>query len=99
MQPPLFHNFEWFNIKASLVHHSVIQEVDELLAMGATEQSTGSAAFIRMFLWYLGVWIGYQLLTLGWLPSDKVWHLTQHAIMLSLHISLPVFAMWPGYRS
>ena len=31
--PPLFCNFKWFNIKAAIAHHPVIQkEVDELLA-------------------------------------------------------------------
>ena len=42
----LFHNFRWFNIKATLVHHSIIQkEVDELLAKFAMEPSTGGNAF------------------------------------------------------
>ena len=39
--PPLFCDFRWFNIKAALAHHSIIQkEIDELLAKGATEPST-----------------------------------------------------------
>ena len=30
---PLFHNLTWFNIKAAMIYHSIIQkEVDELVA-------------------------------------------------------------------
>ena len=44
--PPLFCDFWQFNVKAAAVHHTVIQrEVDELLAKGAIEPSSGSAGF------------------------------------------------------
>ena len=44
---PLFHNFKWFNMKAVLVHHPATQkEVNELLAKGPTEPSTGGASFL-----------------------------------------------------
>ena len=39
-------NFKWFNIRLATVHHSLIQEkVDELIAKGAIELSTGRAGF------------------------------------------------------
>ena len=48
----LFHNFRWFNKKAALAHHPIIQkEVDELLAKGATESSIGGVGF------YLNVFV------------------------------------------
>ena len=44
--PPLFHDFWHFNVKAVAAHHSVIQrEVDELLAKGTIEPSSGGAGF------------------------------------------------------
>ena len=44
--PPLFHNFWHFNVKVPAAHHPVIQkEVDELLAKGAIEPSSGGAGF------------------------------------------------------
>ena len=44
--PPLFHNFWHFNVKAAAAHHPVIQkEVDELLAKGAIEPSSGGVSF------------------------------------------------------
>ena len=44
--PPLFRNFQHFNVKVAAAHHPVIQkEVDELLAKGATEPSSGGAHF------------------------------------------------------
>ena len=44
--PPLFCGFRHFNVKAAAVHHPVIQkEVDELLAEGAIEPSSGGAGF------------------------------------------------------
>ena len=44
--PPLFRNFSHFNVKAVAAHHPVIQkEVDELLAKGAIEPSSGGAGF------------------------------------------------------
>ena len=43
---PLFHDFWHFNVKAAVAHHPVIQkEVDELLAKGAIEPSSGGAGF------------------------------------------------------
>ena len=50
--PPLFHDFQHFNVKAADAHHPVIQkEVDELLAKGAIEPSSGGAGFYsRMFV-------------------------------------------------
>ena len=44
--PPLFHHFWHFNVKVPAAHHPVIQkEVDELLAKGAVEPSSGGAGF------------------------------------------------------
>ena len=44
--PPLFHDFWHFNVKAAAAHHPVIQkEVDEHLAKGAIEPSSGGAGF------------------------------------------------------
>ena len=44
--PLLFHIFTWFNIKANMVHHPIIQkEVDELLAKGSTEPWMGCPGF------------------------------------------------------
>ena len=40
--PPLFCNIGQFNVKA---HHPIIQEVDELLAKGVIEPSSGGAGF------------------------------------------------------
>ena len=43
---PLFRNFWHFNVKVPAAHHPVIQkEVDELLAKGAIEPSSGGARF------------------------------------------------------
>ena len=42
---PLFHSFQQFNVEVATTHHPIIQEVDELLAMGATEPSSGRAGF------------------------------------------------------
>ena len=43
---PLFHNFRWFNTKATMAHHPIIQkEVDEMLAKYSTEPSTGGVGF------------------------------------------------------
>ena len=43
---PLFCDFWHFNVKAAAAHHPVIQkEVDELLAKGAIEPSSGGAGF------------------------------------------------------
>ena len=44
--PPLFCDFWHFNVNAAAAHHPVIQrEVDELLAKGAIEPSSGGAGF------------------------------------------------------
>ena len=44
--PPLFHDFQHFNVKAAAAHHPVIQkEVDELLAKGAMEPSSDGVGF------------------------------------------------------
>ena len=43
---PLFHNLWQFSVKAAAVHHPIIQKkVDELLAKGAIEPSSGGAGF------------------------------------------------------
>ena len=42
--PPLFHNFQQFNVKVATAHHPIIKkEVDELLAKGAVEPSSRGA--------------------------------------------------------
>ena len=44
--PPLFRDFWHFNVKAAVAHHPVIQkEVEELLAKGAIEPSSGGTGF------------------------------------------------------
>ena len=44
--PPLFCDFWHFNVKVAAAHHPVVQkEVDELLAKGAIELSSGGAGF------------------------------------------------------
>ena len=44
--PPLFHDFQCFNVKVAAAHYPVIQkEVDELLAKGEKEISSGGAGF------------------------------------------------------
>ena len=44
--PPLFHYFWQFNVKAATTHYPIIQkEVDELLAKGVIEPSSGGAGF------------------------------------------------------
>ena len=44
--PPLFCDFQHFNVKAAAAHHPVIQkEVDELLAKGVIEPSSSGAGF------------------------------------------------------
>ena len=46
LHPTLFHSFWHFNVKAPASHHPVIQkEVDELLAKGVIEPSSGGASF------------------------------------------------------
>ena len=50
--PPLFHNFQCFNVKAAAAHHPVIQkELDELLAKRAIEPSSdGTGFYSSMFV-------------------------------------------------
>ena len=50
--PPLFHDFQHFNVKAAAAHYPVIlKEVDELLAKGAIEPSSGDAGlYFSMFV-------------------------------------------------
>ena len=44
--PPLFCNFGQFNVKMAAAHHPISQkEVDELLAKGVIEPSSGGAGF------------------------------------------------------
>ena len=44
--PPLFHNFQQVSVQAAISHPiNINKEVDELLAKGATAQSTGGADF------------------------------------------------------
>ena len=43
--PPLFCDFQHFNVKAAVAHHPVQKEVDELLAKGAIEPPSDSAGF------------------------------------------------------
>ena len=59
--PLLFHNFRQFNIKATPAYHSIIQkEVDELLAKGAIEPSTGgSGVYSQHFLLFLSILMAY----------------------------------------
>ena len=54
--PPLFCDFWCFNVRVAAAHHPVIQkEVDELLAKGAIEPSSGVAVFYSSVLWYLSI--------------------------------------------
>ena len=44
--PPMFHNFQQFNVKVATTHYPIIQkEVDQLSAKGATEPSLGGTDF------------------------------------------------------
>ena len=53
--PPLFHNFEEFNVKAATTHHPIIQKaMDELLAKGVIEPASLGAGF------YSSVFTGSQ---------------------------------------
>ena len=55
-RPPLFCDFQRFNIKVAAAHHPVIQkEVDELLAKGAIEPSQVVLVSILACLWYLSI--------------------------------------------
>ena len=89
---PLFHNFQQFNVKVATTHHSIIQkEVDELLARGTTEPSSGGAGFYSsMFMVPKhtgGLWPIFDLKHFNHyihVPSFKipnirhVWQLIQH---------------------
>ena len=84
--PLLFHNFRLFNIKATVAYHPIIQkEMDDLLAKGSIEASTGGAVF------YSNVFVAPKHTSSLWLilnlklfnhymhiPTFKVWQLTQH---------------------
>ena len=43
--PLIFSKFKWCNIKAASAHHPDVQQIDELLANGATEPSNGGVGF------------------------------------------------------
>ena len=46
--PPLFHNYEWLNIKD---HHPLIQKkIDELLAKGSIKAYAGGAGIYSLIL-------------------------------------------------
>ena len=50
-RPPLFRNFQHFNVKVPAAHHPVIQkEVDELLAKRAIEPSSGAGFYSSVFV-------------------------------------------------
>ena len=54
--PPLFCNFWQFSVKAAAAHHPIIQkEVDELLAKGVIEPSSGDAGFCSVCLLFLSI--------------------------------------------
>ena len=54
--PPLFLNFQQFNLKVATTHHAIIQkEVHEQLAKGAIEPSSGGAFFILVCLLFLSI--------------------------------------------
>ena len=108
--PPLFHNFRQFNIKASPAHHFIIQkEMDELLAKGAIEQSTGGAGFSSQhILSFLGICVAYiQYSTLNDLIAictylflrcllwDRYSNLFNREIMLFLFISRMLIYIFP----
>ena len=106
--PPLFHNFKQFNIKDAAADFPIIQkEVDELLAKGAIEPSTGSAGL------YSNVYVGpkhkgvlqpfpvlsdsvasYMYLLLGCLLSDRYGNLLNKVNSLSLLISRVFICMF-----
>ena len=81
--PPLFCNFWQFNVKAAVAHHPIIQkEVEELLAKGVIESSSGGAGFYSSVFVYLHV------------PSFKmptfrhVQQLIQHGMQYAFSIDL-----------
>ena len=54
--PPHFHNFKWSYINAVAAYHPTIQkEVDELLAKGAKEPSSGGAGFYPNVFLFLSI--------------------------------------------
>ena len=98
--PPLFLNFRWFNIKGTPAQHSVIQkEMDELLAKGVIEPSSGEAGFTPTYLLFLSILVAYiPSLTLSdliaicthlpfrWLLSDKYKFLFNKDIIFSIDL-------------
>ena len=57
--PVLFCNFKWFNFKTALAQCPVVQkEVDEILAKGVIESSTGDDVMYSN-VWYASVWEVY----------------------------------------
>ena len=88
----MFHNFWQFNVKAATTHHSIIQKkVDELLAKGVIEPSSGGAGFYSNMLvvpkhtggfWpilYLKHFNHYMHVPSFKMPTIRhVWQLIQH---------------------
>ena len=103
--PPLFHNFQWINIRATPAHHSISQkELGELLAKGAIEPSSGGAGF------YSNIFVApkhmdglchilnlkqfdcyMHIPTLGCLLSDRYSSLFKQEIIVFLLISRMLF--------
>ena len=95
--PPLFCNFQQFNVKAAAAYHPIIQkEVDEPLAKEVIEPSSGDAGFYSSVLLFLSIMVvSSPYLTLGsliiiciylllrWLLSDTSSSLFSVVIMLS----------------
>ena len=84
--PALFHNFQWFNIKVAAAHHPIIQkEVDELLAKGVIELSSGCAGFYSsMFVVSKhtgGLW---PIHNLKWF--NHYWHIPSFKIPTIRHV-------------
>ena len=82
--PPLFCNFGQFNVKSAAARHPIIQkEVDELLAMGVLEPSSGVAGFYSsLFV------VPKHTSGLLKMPTIRhVWQLFSMVIMLSPLIS------------
>ena len=58
----IFPTFKEFNIKASRLHHPVIQkEVDEQLAKGALNHLLVVLVFTQVCLWFLSIPVVYDL--------------------------------------
>ena len=94
-QPPLFCDFQHFNVKVPAAHDPVIQkEVDELLAKGVIEPSSGGAGFYSsMFvvrkhtgglhpILNLKCFNHYMHITSFKMPTLKnIWHLSSRVIL------------------